>query len=62
MKMAWMHSNRCRKGGSEGGRRQRKVRRKEGERLEGERLEGERERSEGGKDREHEGAGNSCVC
>ena len=57
MKMAWMHSNRCRKGGSEGGRRQRKVRRKEGERLEG-----ERERLEGGKDREHEGAGNLCVC
>ena len=57
MKMAWMHSNRCRKGGSEGGRRQRKVRRKEGERLEG-----ERERLKGGKDREHEGAGNSCVC
>ena len=26
MKMAWMHFNRCRKGGSEGGRRQREVR------------------------------------
>ena len=57
MKMAWMHFNRCRKGGSEGGRRQREVRRKEGERLEG-----ERERLEGGKDGEHDGMGNSCVC
>ena len=57
MKMAWMHSNRCRKGGSEGGRRQREVRRKEGESLEG-----EREKLDRGKDRKREGAGNSCVC
>ena len=42
MKMAWMHSNRCRKGGSEkrGGT--------EGSWMKGqERLEGERERLEG---------------